>query len=66
MEQPLLFISLAMVNNGSSTKLFAGVGLAVLHLGKCAATPSFPKTWNQWGFYEINPLGNDIGKKYPI
>jgi hypothetical protein len=33
MEQPLLFISLGMVNNSSSTKLFAGVGLAVPGLG---------------------------------
>ena len=32
-EQPQLYIYLAMVNNDSSTKLFAGVGLAVPRLG---------------------------------
>ncbi len=33
MEQPRLFISLGMVINGSSTKLFAGVGQGVPPLG---------------------------------
>jgi hypothetical protein len=50
-----------MVNNGSTTKLFAGVGLAVPRLGNVRlrlhflrrgtsrATPLFPKIWNHLG-----------------
>ena len=55
-EQPHFFISLSMVNNGSCTKLFAIVGVAVRRLWKCAATISFSKTWKQWGYVYIIPV----------